>query len=181
MDGVVARRLQPDRQGVRVVELLVAAVGRRQLAERGLRHPRPRIRRKTVDRDAVASQLLRRDHRERRDPRLRRAVIRLADVAEDSGRARRVEHTRAHLLARLRALAPVRGRVPGRREVPLQVDADHRVPLVLLHVHEHPVAQNSGVVDEDVQPPERFDRLVDEPFCPREVGHVLAVGDRLAV
>jgi hypothetical protein len=90
-----------------------------------------------------------------------------------------VQITRAHLLARLRAVAPVRGRVARGREVSLQVDGDHRVPLRLLHVHEHPVAQDSGVVHEDVETAERVDRVLHQPPRAGEVGDVLAVGDRL--
>jgi hypothetical protein len=33
----------------------------------------------------------------------------------------------------------------------LQVHLDHRVPFVLLHVDEHAVTEDPGVVDEDVQ------------------------------
>ena len=57
---------------------------------------------------------------------------------------------------------------------------DDRVPLVLFHVHEHPVAQDAGVVDEDVEPAERVDRVLDEAAGAGEVGDVLAVGDGLA-
>ena len=49
--------------------------------------------------------------------------------------------------------------MPRGREVPLQVDGDHRVPLLLRHVHDHPVAEDAGVVDEDVDPAEVVDRL----------------------
>ncbi len=67
-----------------------------------------------------------------------------------------------------------------RREVALQVDAQHRVPLVLLHVHEHAVAQDARVVDEDVQPAEAIDGLLDHAPGAAEVRDVLAVRDRLA-
>src|SRR5438876_12458976 len=72
--------------------------------ERLLRHPRAGVRREAVDGDAVAPQLLGDDDREPRDARLRGAVVRLADVAEDARRARRVDDAAAHLLTGLRAL-----------------------------------------------------------------------------
>ena len=64
---------------------------RRAHVERVLGHARARVRREAVDRDAVALQLLRDDEREAGDAGLRRAVVRLADVAEDARRARRVD------------------------------------------------------------------------------------------
>src|SRR5213592_3021401 len=79
----------------------VEAFRRRVHLERLLGHPRARVRREAVDGDAVALQLLRDDDREARDSRLRGAVVRLADVAEDTRRARRVDHTAAYLLAGL--------------------------------------------------------------------------------
>ena len=67
-----------------------------------------------------------------------------------------------------------------RREVALEVHLDHRVPLVLLHVHEHAVAEDPGVVDEDVEAAEALDRRLHHAFGAGEVGDVLAVRDRLA-
>ena len=63
--------------------------------------------------------------------------------------------------------------MPCRREVALQVDVDHGVPLGLVHVHEHPVAQDPRVVDEDVEAAELVDRVLDHPLGAREVRHVL--------
>src|SRR5262249_30573847 len=72
-----------------------------------------------------------------------------------------------------RALAPVRRSVAGRRKVALEVHGDNGIPLVLGHVHEHPVAEDPGVVDEDVEPAELVDRLPDEPFRSGEIRHGL--------
>jgi hypothetical protein len=69
--------------------------------------------------------------------------------------------------------------VARRREVALEVDADHAVPLVLGHVHEHPVAGDAGVVDEDVEAAELVDRLPDHRLRLAEVGDVRAVRDGL--
>ncbi|MDF9816812.1 hypothetical protein M2266_006125 [Streptomyces sp. SPB162] len=60
------------------------------------------------------------------------------------------------------------------------MDAQHRVPVVLFEVDEHPVAQEPGVVDEGVEPPERIDRGGDQGGGPCRGGDVVAVGDRFA-
>ena len=59
------------------------------------------------------------------------------------------------------------------------MDVDDRVPLGLGHVRQHPVAQDAGVVDQDVEVAERVDRRSDHALGTLEVGDVLAVGDRL--
>ena len=68
----------------------------------------------------------------------------------------------------------------GGVEVALEVDADDRVPLVLGHREDHPVAQDARVVDEDVQLAERGDRQLDQFPGLFVVGHVTDVGDRAA-
>ena len=82
--------------------------------------------------------------------------------------------------AGLGLLAPVRGGPAARGEVALEVHAHDVVPLRLGHVDEHAVAQDAGVVDEDVEVAERVDRRVDEPLGALPVGDVVAVGDGLA-
>jgi hypothetical protein len=64
--------------------------------------------------------------------------------------------------------------------VPAQVHADHVVPLLFGHVHEHSIAQDSGVVDQNVEITERADRRVHHPLRPLPVGHVVVVRDGLA-
>ena len=83
-------------------------------------------------------------------------------------------------VAGLVLLAPVGGRPSGRCEVALEVDGDDRVPLLLGHVDDHPVAQDAGVVDEDVEIAERLDRAVDQALRTLPVGDVVAVDDRFA-
>ena len=61
-------------------------------------------------------------------------------------------------LAGLGLLAPVGGGVAARGERALEVDGDDGVPLLLGHVGEHAVAQDAGVVDDDVEVAERVDR-----------------------
>jgi hypothetical protein len=65
-----------------------------------------------------------------------------------------------------------------RREVPLEVHVDHGVPLLLAHVHEHPVAEDPRVVDEDVEPPELFQSLFDQAARYFFVGEVADDGQR---
>ena len=48
------------------------------------------------------------------------------------------------------------------------------------HVDEHAVAQDPGVVDEDVEPAEGVDGGVDEPLGALPIRDVVAVGHRLA-
>ena len=60
-------------------------------------------------------------------------------------------------------------------ERPPEVDPDHVVPLRVGHVHEHPVAQDAGVVDEDVDPAVLLDRCGDQPLGAGLVGHVVTV------
>ena len=60
---------------------------------------------------------------------------------------------------------PVAGGVAQRGEVALEVHADDRVPLLLASVDEHPVAQEAGVVDEDVEPAEGVDRRCGPGRC----------------
>ncbi len=145
-----------------------------------LGHPRAGARRQAVDGHAVAGELLRGDHRQAGDARLGGAVVALADVAEQARRARRVDDPAADRLARLGAVAPVGGGVVQRTERALEVDVDDRVPLLLGHVDDHPVAQDPGVVDEDVELAEVVDRLLDQLARGGEVGDVGAVDDRLA-
>ena len=89
--------------------------------------------------------------------------------------------TRAAALATLlRLAAPPGAGVPERREVALEVHPDDGVPLLLGGVHQHPVAHEAGVVDQDVEAAERVDRLLHHRRGLLEVGDVGAVGDGLA-
>ena len=137
-------------------------------------------RRDGVHPHAVATELGGADDREGGDAHLGGAVVRLADVAEQPRRRRRVDHRPADGLPRLGPLPPVGGGVAHRSEVALEVDADHGVPLRLGHVREHPVAQDAGVVDEHVQVAEGLHRRVDQALGGVEVGDVVVVGDGLA-
>jgi hypothetical protein len=61
--------------------------------------------------------------------------------------------------------------------VALEVDVDDRVPLLLTHREDHPVAQDPGVVDQDVQLSVGVDGEVDQGLRRGQVGDVAAVGD----
>ena len=124
-----------------------------------LGHPGERARGDRVDGDAVAGQLVADDLREGGDAGLGGAVVRLAGVAVDARHRRGVDDPGVVRGTRLGPVAPVHGGVVRGRERALQVDADHRVPLVLGHREDHPVAQDPGVVDEHVEAAEQVDRL----------------------
>src|SRR5690606_29972380 len=124
--------------------------------------------------------LERRDDGEGGDAGLGRAVVGLADVAVDARRRRGVDDAAVDLLAGLRLLAPVGSSPPGGGEGALEVDLDDEVPLLLGHVGEHAVAEDAGVVDEDVETAEGLDRLVDHALGGFPVADVGAVDDGLA-
>ena len=52
------------------------------------------------------------------------------------------------------------------RSAPFQVHLDHRVPFRFHHVHQNAIAQDARVVDQNVEPAERLDRLIHHPFRP---------------
>ena len=131
-----------------------------------------------VDRDAVAGQLEGGDDGEGRDAGLGRAVVGLAGVAVDARHRRGVDDAAVHLLAGLDLLPPVGGGPAGRAEGALEVDLDDGVPLLLGHVGQHPVPQDAGVVDHDVEVAEALDGGVDEALRALPGRDVVAVGHR---
>ncbi|CAB5066697.1 unannotated protein [freshwater metagenome] len=120
------------------------------------------------------------DVREGSDACLGSAVVGLARVAVDTRHRCGVDDPAAHRLAGLGLLAPVRSSPATRGEGSLEMHIDHGIPLLLGHVREHAVAQDSCVVDDDMQVPEGLDRGVDEALGTLPVRHTLAVRDRLA-
>ncbi len=60
------------------------------------------------------------------------------------------------------------------------MDRHDGVPVLFAHVEDHAVAQDAGVVDDDVELAEVVDRAIDDSFGSLEVGDALEVGDRLA-
>ncbi len=67
-----------------------------------------------------------------------------------------------------------------RAERALEVHAHDRVEVVLGHVEDHGVADDPGVVHQDVERAERLDRGVDHLPGRVEVGDVAVVGNRVA-
>ena len=68
----------------------------------------------------------------------------------------------------------------GHGEVTLEVDIDDDVPFLFGHVEDHPVAQDAGVVDQDVEPSEGVERLLDHALASGHVGDRVVVGDSIA-
>ena len=137
----------------------------RTSSERLLRSPVSRVSAPgamAVGGDAVAAELDRSDLGERGDAGLGGAVVGLAGVGVDARHRSGVDQPRVDGLAGLGTLSPVGSGMVARRECALQMHADHRVPLFLGHGEEHSVAEDSRVVDEDVQPPEGVDGLLDQ-------------------
>ena len=60
------------------------------------------------------------------------------------------------------------------------MDANDIVPLLLGHVEDHAVAQDAGHVDEDVQPAELVEGLLDHALAAIDVGDSVEVRDGLA-
>ena len=139
----------------------------------------PRRRGDAVALHPVAGQLLGADLAEGGDPGLGRAVVGLPRVGEQPRRRRRV-----HEVARLRdaglvLLPPVGRRPAGRGEVALEVDVDDGVPLLLGHVDDDSIAQDAGVVDEDVEVAEGLDGRVHEALRALPRRDAVAVRDGL--
>ncbi|VWX50171.1 hypothetical protein NOVOSPHI9U_260204 [Novosphingobium sp. 9U] len=143
-------------------------------------HARLGTRRNGVDGDAQARQFARGELRQRGDPALGGRIVGLADVGEQRRVRGRVDHASVNGISGLGLEAPVVGGMVQRRERTLQVNLDDAVPLVLAHVHEHAIAQDTGVVDQDVEPTEGIDRLLHHLLRIAPVGDIGRVHRRLA-
>ena len=64
--------------------------------------------------------------------------------------------------------------------MPLEVHAHDLVPVVLAEADEHAIAEDAGVVDDDVHVAEGPDRGIDDALGGIHPGDVVRVGDRLA-
>src|SRR5215510_9599987 len=56
------------------------------------------------------------------------------------------------------------------------MNVDHRIPLLLGHVENHPVTQNAGVVDENIELAEAIERALDDTLGRLEIGDAFIVG-----
>ena len=126
-----------------------------------LRHDRPRhggasIRRDGVDEDVVFLTLQRQRPRQSQDRTLRSRIIRLSEIAINTARASRINHTSILLLQEMRprsfcALERAAG-----------VGGHDWVPEIGGHVRKGLVAEDAGVVDEDVHGAEGVDGGFDD-------------------
>ncbi len=117
---------------------------------------------------------------ERGDAGLGRGVVGLARRAEQERLGGRVHDPGVDRAGRLLAGgAPVRGGEPGGHEVAAQVHPDDLVPLLLGHGEDHPVPDQPGVVDQDVQPAVRAQRGGHQVLPGLPVADVAGAGYRL--
>ena len=105
---------------------------------------------------------------------LRGAVVRLAEVAEDAG-GRRGEDDAA-------VLPLLHHAERGLRDVEraLQVDVEDDLEVLRRELRERLVAQDAGVVDDDVDASEAVDRGLDDRLAALGRRDRVVVGDRLA-
>lgn len=144
-----------------------------------LRHPGAGARADGVGRHPVLREREGGGGGEADDPALGRRVVRLPGRAAEEGLGGGVDDPAVDRSARrLGPLPPVHGREVGGVEVALEVDPDHRVPLLLRHREDHPVAQDARVVDQDVELAEGAHGQLHELARLLEVGHVTQVSDR---
>src|ERR1700736_1661618 len=183
--GIVAAEPRDQRRhvsGAEAVELTLLDGGhrgrglRRRLdSQASTRHWRDR-----VGGASVARHLAIDDYRERRHGGLGGAVVALACVAEQARVGTGIDEAAIEHVAVLVLLAPVGGRVPRQVESALEMDAEDRVEVLLAHVEDHAVAQDSGVVDHDVELAEVVQRALDDALGGLEIADALEVGARFA-
>jgi hypothetical protein len=131
--------------------------------------------------DPVPSTAARGRHREGGDAGLGRGVVGLARRAEQERLGRGVHDPAVDRPARpLAGIPPVGGGEAARHEVAAQVHPQHRIPLLLGHGEDHPVAQHPGVVDQDVQPTVGAERRRHQLLARRPLPDVPGDHDRLA-
>ena len=111
---------------------------------------------------------------EAHQPRLGGAVVRLSEVAAQPGAGDDVDD------AAVAVLAHDRQRVPAAVEAAVEVDLQHGVEILGRHVDELLVAQDPGVVHQDIAAPEGIDRGLDDVAGRLELGDAVVVGRGLA-
>ena len=127
-----------------------------------------------VDGDPSGSVFHCNDTGQRDDPELRRTVIALADIAEQSRGRRNHDDPPVILLAKQVYRRSIDIEVAG------QVHIDDSLPILGEHVVEHLVAQDPGGVEDDVQPAESVARLLHHRQAIVEFGNGAVIGGRLA-
>src|SRR5260370_23963605 len=128
----------------------------------------------------VARQLEAGDDGHGGDPGVRRAVVDLAGLAREPGARDGVDDGRAGLATLFGLGAPVRRGVVHRVPGPVQVDLHDGVEVLGAHREHHSVAEDTGVVDQDVETTEVFEGGADDVSGTLEVSDAAVVGDGLA-
>ena len=141
-------------------------------AHDALGHAGARDRRDGVDGDVVAGPLDRQHVHHPDETHLRRAIVRLPEVAEKAGARGGLNDPPVVLGAHDRPHGP--GHVEGAGEV----DGDHRVDLVGGHVLERCITKNACVVHQDVDPAEGLRGCRDDGGTACLGGDGVGVGDR---
>ena len=117
----------------------------------------------------------------RDDATLRAAVVALAGATKQAALAGGVDDAslwqHRTLAEQLRLRPPVDRCEMARREVTFEVHIDHGVPLRFVHREHHGVAQEAGVVDQDVQVAKRRDGTLNERFGIGPAACAAAVGN----
>jgi hypothetical protein len=134
-------------------------------------HPGGRQGSDGIGQDAVAAAFLRQPLHEADQTELRGVVVRLTEMPVETGRRGRDDDPAVPLL---------RHSVPdGLRAVdgPQKMNPENLLEIDKLHLREGLVPQDSGVVDQDVDPPERVQRLIGQACSARGTGDVIAIGD----
>ena len=139
-----------------------------------LGHPGLGDRGEGVDADAAFAAFLRQRAGEPGHARLGGGVVRLAVVAEQPREAAGVDDRAA-------TFAVEHVQVDGPRDgvQRLGVHLHHQVPHALLHLEKALVAQDSSVIDEDVDAAEAVERGLENVLTAFDGGDVVVVGDGL--
>src|SRR5579864_8302225 len=131
--------------------LLLLGLGRDRVDHAG-----PGERRDAVRAHRKALHVERNAARQPDDAHLGRHVVGLTEIA-DQARCRRHVHEAAGIL-----LAEVRRAGAAHVEAAVQVHADHVGPVRPAHAVKDAIAQNAGIVDQNVDPAERIERRLDD-------------------
>ena len=128
-------------------------------------------RRDRVHVDALGRPLVGQQLGQAAHPAFRGGVARHADAALESQHGSDVDDLAARAVLRRPA-----GHVPrdglAEEEQNLQVHIHHRVPVLLREIERILAPDDPGIVDQNVDPPQRVDRLVDDPLARLDGGKV---------
>src|SRR4051794_7118301 len=61
----------------------------------------------------------------------------------------------------------------------LEMDGDNSVKLLLTHIHQQFIAQDTSIVDDDVKLPERFHRPLDQAMSSFPIGNTVGIRNSL--